>query len=914
MKSKKGGSQLAQLRSGLREAGVTTSKPKKGKSSEAGDRVGQYRKEQRRKRLDALMTSLNAFEQRTSHHKNDVLGRKVKGTTGRPGASKSNAIQLRREKLLPELDARHRSSSFVDRRFGEYNPNLSLEDKMLQRFTSERQNRTNKASLFDLNDDDEIGAEPGLTHYGQSLSGLDAMPDVMHDDDDQDNIDPYQTQQHFAGFEEGHAERNKNDVMKEIIAKSKLAKAERQKAKDADDEMRMELDEELGDIRSLLYTRRDPELEEDSPEQEAKQAEASNDDKSEAYDAFVREMAYERRAKPQDRLKSAEELEAEQAKKLRDAEVDRLRRMHGDRASPEQDLDDGVHAEHMQEVPMTARSRFGLGESLDEQRKNVPDDDDDNDHSLSEHESGSESGTGSGMGSDVSESDAEDAEPDVDSSQDSSSERSDSDSEGVVEETAPGRDRSLVRRTEVPTLPYTFPCPTTHDGLLDILEEHQVQASQLNTVISRIRTLHAPNLHEKNPEKLQRLLGVLIDHLLYRASQCKDSEHDAENVYFNDLLLHIAELTKMYPARSAEHFVAKFAMMQRNLTRGLSHDPLQPDARTWPALPELCLLRAASIVWPTSDRWHPCSTPLALLMAQYLAHARIRCLEDLASALYVCSLCVSNQRESQRLLPEVTNVLYSICAILLPKICVRGKLPAKQLAEEFGIPTPDVYANHTEHLAITRDATPVTPLRLVSLLRHAPDTAQTRADLLQAVLELQESLATMYTNSPAFVEIFTPVAFLWEVGAAELSKSAPTLSGQISSSAKKLRAGLERAVDNRRALRLQAHRAVSLTSYAPKFDQQGFDPKRASDPDAERAQNAKLRALLKKERKGAIRELRKDSQFVAEVREQRRAEEDAQYKRKIQKITHGLQEERSEEKQQERAKATLRKRAGKSRS
>ena len=181
MGSKKGGSQLAQLRSGLRDAGITTSKPKKGKKEDRDDRVAQYRKEQRRKRLDSLMTSLNAFDERTARSKNDVLGRKVKGPTGRPGVAKSGAIQLRREKLLPELEGRHRSSSFVDRRFGEYNPNLSLEDKMLQRFTHERQNRTNKASLFDLNDDEELG----LTHYGQSLSGLDEMPDVRPDDEEE---------------------------------------------------------------------------------------------------------------------------------------------------------------------------------------------------------------------------------------------------------------------------------------------------------------------------------------------------------------------------------------------------------------------------------------------------------------------------------------------------------------------------------------------------------------------------------------------------------------------------------------------------------------------------------------------------------------------------------------------------------
>ena len=97
--------------------------------------------------------------------------------------------------------------------------------------------------------------------------------------------------------------------MKDVIAKSKLAKYERQKAKDADEELRMELDEELGDIRSLLFQR--PEQPTETP--------ASEPDKGDTYDAFVREMAYERRAKPQDRLKSAEELAEEQAKRLQEA-------------------------------------------------------------------------------------------------------------------------------------------------------------------------------------------------------------------------------------------------------------------------------------------------------------------------------------------------------------------------------------------------------------------------------------------------------------------------------------------------------------------------------------------------------------------------------------------------------------------
>lgn len=179
-----GGSQLAQLRSGLRAAGVTGPKPKKGKRHDAEDsRVGQYRAQQRRKRLESLMTNLNTFDERVSHSKNQAIGTKTKGTVGRPADAKSASLQQRRAKLLPEYDRRHKSSSFVDRRFGEYNPSISLEDKMLKRFTEERMNRAPKTSMFDLNDDD---AELGLTHFGQSLSGLDEMPDVPLEDDDDD--------------------------------------------------------------------------------------------------------------------------------------------------------------------------------------------------------------------------------------------------------------------------------------------------------------------------------------------------------------------------------------------------------------------------------------------------------------------------------------------------------------------------------------------------------------------------------------------------------------------------------------------------------------------------------------------------------------------------------------------------------
>lgn len=87
----------------------------------------------------------------------------------------------RKKTLLKEYEEKDRAGGVVDRRFGENDPTLSLEERMLERFTKERQ-RASKGAAFNLEDEED------LTHYGQSLSKLDDFDDVGFgfDDDDDD--------------------------------------------------------------------------------------------------------------------------------------------------------------------------------------------------------------------------------------------------------------------------------------------------------------------------------------------------------------------------------------------------------------------------------------------------------------------------------------------------------------------------------------------------------------------------------------------------------------------------------------------------------------------------------------------------------------------------------------------------------
>lgn len=52
--------------------------------------------------------------------------------------------------------------------------------------------------------------------------------------------------------------------------------------------------------------------------------------------------------------------------------------------------------------------------------------------------------------------------------------------------------------------------------------------------------------------------------------------------------------------------------MHQNLRRGVAKGPLDPEAKTWPGIPELTLLRVIGAIWPTSDLNHVVVSPTRL--------------------------------------------------------------------------------------------------------------------------------------------------------------------------------------------------------------------------------------------------------------------------------------------------------------
>jgi nucleolar protein 14 len=419
----------------------------------------------------------------------------------------------------------------------------------------------------------------------------------------------------------------------------------------------------------------------------------------------------------------------------------------------------------------------------------------------------------------------------------------------------------------------------------DILEGLDDEA--LPIVVQRIRALHHPSLAQGNKEKLQEFLGVLLDYILILASEATSFK------IISALAPHLTALVKLNPLTAASHFVSKLTLMQKNLQRGISRGASNVDSKTLPRAPELVMLRFVGATWSTSDFSHPVVQPAVLLIGQYLSQSRVRNIADMASGLFLCSLIAQYEAQSKRLVPEVITFLATVILGLVKR--------RKDVAPVSAY--PDLLSCSIQMVGSVSHRHPVDLLGAFS----ADDPEQSKADLLGAALQLISSFTTLYSSSPAFIEIFTPLLSVLE--GSRIAKLDPKLKAFFEASTSTLSRQLGFARDARTPLTLQDHKPIPIASYAPKFEDD-FAPGKHYDPDAERNAASKLRAQYKKERKGAIRELRKDNRFLAGERARAQETKDAEYNAKMRKIVGSLNTERAEEKQMEREKKHEKRRRG----
>ncbi|KAI9166985.1 putative nucleolar complex protein 14 [Paramyrothecium foliicola] len=909
------GSQLKRLKASLREQGITgPQQSKKQKRKLAQDE--RARNEKRLKRgavLEGIREQFNPFDlKHAAKPKFDVTsnrmptGNAAQGIAGRPGQAKAVGEERRRQTLLVDMQRRNKVGGIMDRRFGEDDPTMTPEEKMLERFAREKQRSHKNSSMFDLEDDDE--PMEGLTHGGKSLTFDDEIVDDFNEDDlddGEDSDDSDRGQQRLKRLralaaadnegeeiDEPERKKTKKEVMEEIIAKSKLHKYERQAAKEEDADLRAELDKELPNIQMLLSSnlngnkRRPAEAEESEP---ARTTGIDRNVLEKNFDLEVKRLAQDKRAQPSNRTKTEEELAEDESKRLKELEDKRQRRMRGEEVTDSEDDDDT--AKKGPEASDDAETEdddddFGLGRGIKTKPTAAELGFDDEDDFVIDDDL-----VASGSEIESFDSDDEDGEDEDDAESGEEEEEDDEFTKGILNEEEARNpifdaDSSIKAsasgKSDEQGLPFTFPCPQSYDEFRAVIAPYP--HNNLPTIVQRIRALYHPKLDSKNKERLAKFSAALVSFV----SSPWDPKTSPPFSVLESLVRHIHSLAKMFPIEISNQFRAHIE--EAGKERFLS---LHPG--------DLIMLTAVGTIFPTSDHFHQVVTPSMLTIARYLGQKVPQTLADYAIGTYLTILSLHYQQLSKRFVPEVLNFALNTACALAPTAvpAALGRFPLHQSPSQLRI----------------AKASGETPRRLTFVDCLADDFEGKRAKsvkvaILDTTLQVLDAAADTWTGKEAFVETFDQGLGILKHLQGKACRS--QLPKQLGDRAEKLQVKLERMLRlsqlSRRPLELHHHRSLAIKTFVPKFEET-FDPVKHYDPDRERAELAKLRAEHKKERKGAMRELRKDANFMAREKLKLKKAKDEAYEKKYKRLVAEIQSEEGRESNAYEREKAARKRA-----
>ncbi|MCH97281.1 nucleolar protein 14-like [Trifolium medium] len=144
-----------------------------------------------------------------------------------------------------------------------------------------------------------------------------------------------------------------------------------------------------------------------------------------------------------------------------------------------------------------------------------------------------------------------------------------------------------------------------------------------------------------------------------------------------------------------------------------------------------------------------------------------------------------------------------------------------------------------------------------------------RASVLVTAVETLQGYINTYDNLSSFPEIFLPIlGLLREIS--EQKNMPNALRDKFKDVAELLKLKVDEHLALRRPLRMRKQKPVPIRLLNPKFEE-NYIKGRDYDPDRARAEERKLKRQVKREAKGAARELRKDNYFLLEVKDKERA-------------------------------------------
>ncbi|KAF1771394.1 hypothetical protein GCK72_003220 [Caenorhabditis remanei] len=789
---------------------------------------------------------INPFELKFNKSKHDILGRKKGAQVGAPTASRKRAHEQREKTLGVEYDRKNKISKIVDKRLGERDDKTE-EEKGAMRFTEERVKNYKRSAKFNLADEMGDGDEEEvLTHKGKSLSDIEKYDKSMISDSDDDeepgNLGSRMVRiAHFGGGEKTAEEfvkekMSREDMISNLIAKTKLARHEKQTQKDELELMTESLDAKYANLMgkmkaSFRPTGRQP-IEKDD------------------YDklAITLRMEADARATPADRKLTEEEEAAKEKERLESLEAARISKSNASfnsRSHVSADADVDIEAGEKADLRKLKAKNARFEVKFDGDGGMIDEDDVEKSRILKASSGDSDEDSDDDVDDEEEEEDLDDLmEEDLDEdSGDSEDSEGENDEEGVKKKAKKTKkSEKSLKKAEIldETVPFTFEMPKNYSKFCVLLEKY---SKSMDLVLERLVKCHHPSLKEGNKKRLNKLFLMC---LRWFDDMAKEEEIGEKTIWEMNLaqktMFGLMKFDIQYGVRCVRALIRQHWKARQ-----------EKQTKSPVSFGLISAIRLVSGLFPVADQWHPVVVPAFFLATEALCAAKISNLTVLAKQIQLANAIVEYVSDSKRYVPEL--VAFARSAILL---AVTEK-PEKFSTNGFPISKP-----HSEMLCVTEKFTgTLSPISLSALFStssasESADSASMKITVLRAVISLIQHLRVMYSNqNETYNIVFHPflkslksinTVFLPKEVLEELETLIASMSAEIGAKSRLTHLSLVKTEKS------------MLKMLEPRFEWD-FDPERPHKGPKD--DKKRLTKNLRNEKRGAIKELRKDTAFLA---------------------------------------------------
>lgn len=860
-----------------------------------------------------------------SRKKHEILNRRVKGEDRNVSRARSKAVDERKTKLLQEYKARKKTNSFSDRRFGEDDAELSLEEKMLMRFQKEKIKKSRKASLFNL--ESEGGSY--LTHQGKILADENMAEADWPSSDDEGLGKEVVNQLHFGGGLIAKESKNdkvaaddvryrseKADALQDLIMKSKLRKLEKKDVKDAQEASREKLDTDFQNLVMSSMLQFNP-LRRDRSEMKNDVVIDENSAFKE-YDEAYRAMLYESRVKATDRTKSDEEIAIESKKKLEELETARLRRLKA--GSLHKEDEDAVEAAlgskgGRKRPRLTDDEIEGLDEETGYVRNEDVDGDGDGGEIIADWEEDADEENDDDDDDDVD--DVDDDEDGVDEDDDwedeevfdgmqnsqlykkkigKNDEICNEEQDGTPEDSADvDNDDEVIEKRHATTksvvhvdaiqgsakvlqslaneMPHKIECPTDLNSFEKLVRLYVTNSESFKSLLERICAWNSVFLPGEDGVSNRKTMAVFLDVVLLKYFvSVGDSLGSGDIGQQQESMAQLDVLTAVIYKLNSDLWISSTCASMWTRTIRSTHTQLVKRLKDyssgdrfccWPSLGKLLLFRLMGHVFSFTDYRHAIVTPVTLILCQSLSQCPLANTQDIASGFLCCAVLMELTKGTDKLLPEVLSFLQTIAALLNDDASV---------AVSTQLPTVNRQTLNWLRVSASGTSAAVSSgglsWRWFGRVAH-PEALETTEKVVfahgvvVALHELATAVLSHYRTASALPEILAPLTSALR---ALRPHSSPALPVSLQSAHANL---LESYVTSTASLyprqplqwRVVKKSVTKASSLEPRYSAT-YVPTKDLDTDKSRVHLKQLTRQLKREKKATMREISRDANFL----------------------------------------------------